>query len=311
MNALPRLIARLVAGEHLVVDDPDLRQPLLELGADRTAAGEFVWPAAVAPLDSSLIEQGLESEARAWLRSLEVLPAAGSTNSLLLERGSVGSIDGVVVTAECQLEGRGRLGRRWLSPLGTNLAISIGLRLDVPPAELGGSTLVVGLALLEALDPEGLLGLSLKWPNDVFGPDGKLAGILVELATHTHDATELVIGIGINLAVPAVASDRVPQAVQNLYALPGAVHDRNRLLASVVSAVVTFLTRFAESGFEPFVAAFNQHHRLQGRTCTVSGAGEARSGRVVGIDSQGGLLLETAAGTERVLSGELSIRVAE
>src|SRR5690606_6260917 len=121
------------------------------------------------------------------------------------------SVDGHVCLAELQIAGRGRRGRDWFSPFGANLALTIGKRIDRPAAALGGASLVVGLAVLDALEQLGVPELALKWPNDVLLRGAKLGGILIELSARPQ--TELVVGIGLNVALPPRIRAELPQEV--------------------------------------------------------------------------------------------------
>ncbi len=282
-------------------DDEDPASYGLERRGDRIVpAGRFD------PLSASAIREAMSSRARSWLVEVDVRPVVGSTNAELMARAERGSVAGRVCTAELQLAGRGRRGRTWLSPFGANLALSLGVRLARPPAELGGASLVVGLAVLDALEGLGVPGLALKWPNDVLAGDAKLGGILIEMTR--APAVELVVGIGLNVMLPDVVRARVPQQVTDLAAL-GPPPSRSLLAGRVLSAVVEFLSEFDRLGFQPFRRAFDQRHRYQGQTCRVlQPGGAAVAGTVVGVSEQGGLLIDTGEEIREFHGGEVSLR---
>ncbi len=282
-------------------DDEDPASYGLERSGERIVpSGRFD------PLSTSAIREAMSSRARAWLVELDLRPVVDSTNAELMARADLGSVAGRVCTAELQLAGRGRRGRTWFSPFAANLALSLGVRLTRPPAELGGASLVVGLAVLDALEGLGVPDLALKWPNDVLAGDAKLGGILIEMTRSA--AVELVVGIGLNVALPDAVRARVPQQVTDLAAL-GPPPPRSVLAGRVISAVVEFLGEFDTLGFQPFRRAFDQRHRYQGQPCRVlQPGGAAVSGTVVGVSEDGGLLMDTAEGIREFHGGEVSLR---
>jgi BirA family biotin operon repressor/biotin-[acetyl-CoA-carboxylase] ligase len=223
-----------------------------------------------------------------------------------MARAQQESVDGVVYTAELQVQGRGRRGRSWSSPFGANLAISLGVAVAVTPARLGGVSLVVGLAVVEALEQLQVSGLALKWPNDVLLGGDKLGGILIEM-TQARGGTELVVGIGLNVALPETVRAILPPGIADL-AGAGVTAPRSVVAARVISAVVEFVGEFARQGFEPFLAPFNARHAFHGKECTVL-MGERRiAGRVAGVTQSGELILLTADGPRTFHGGEVSLR---
>lgn len=260
------------------------------------------------PLQPARIRQHLSPQAGSWLRTLTVHPLIGSTNAELMARAAQESVAGHVCTAEVQVQGRGRRGRTWASPFGANLAVSMGLAVARPMAELGGASLVVGLAVLDALETIGTPGLALKWPNDVLRDGAKLAGILIEMAR--TPGTELVVGIGLNVTLTPALRARLPQAVADLADLPDRP-SRSDLLAGIVSSVVTFVAEFDRLGFEPFVEAFNDRHFYHGRDSRVLQGPDSVEGRVAGVSARGELILAGASGLQTFNGGEVSLRQAQ
>ena len=264
-------------------------------------------------LSASTIRDALTPATADWLRELAVHAHIGSTNTALLRRLDSDGVTGRVVTAEVQTAGRGRRGRAWLSPFGRNLAVSIGVAVDRPPAELGALSLVVGLAVRDALLEYGLKDIELKWPNDVLMQGAKLAGILIELAQPNRPA-EVVIGIGVNVGCRQAVVPRVEQAVADVtdqVERPS----RNRLLGGLVNHVVAVCRRFDAEGFVPFRDRWDAAHHYHGRAVTLtlpgtSGPGDAVSGTVVGVASNGALRIASAAGVREYIAGEVSLRSA-
>jgi BirA family transcriptional regulator, biotin operon repressor / biotin---[acetyl-CoA-carboxylase] ligase len=270
-------------------------------------AGAFIVPlVAYDPLLAAEIRASLSRPCLDWVRSIEVWPVIGSTNAELMRRAQLDSIDGAVCLAEIQTSGRGRRGRTWYSPFGANLAVSIGLALNQPASTLGGTSLVVGLAVLDALDQLGVRGTALKWPNDVLLNGGKLGGILIEMLQSQYQV-RLVVGIGLNVSLPKRVSIDLGQEGADL-ASSGFSPPRNALAAAVVSSVVEFVEEFRRAGFEPFIEAFNERHYYHGRQVQIL-QGELRiRGEVRGVSESGGLLLQTSSGPAEFHGGEVSLR---
>lgn len=234
--------------------------------------------------------------------SVEIVPEIDSTNSELMRRARKGQLDPVLLVAERQTAGRGRLGRDWQSDTraaaagGDSLTFSLGLPLA--PKDWSGLSLAVGLAVVEALHAD----LQLKWPNDVWMQQRKLGGILIETATGIGDMRYVVIGVGLNVAARDSQGLRTPAAaLQEL--LPRA--DAPSVLATVVEPLVRAVLRFAETGFTPLRAAYSKRDLLQGQDVVCS---DGLTGVCKGVDARGALLVHTAAGLVSVTSAEVSVR---
>ncbi len=271
---------------------------------------QAVLPADVDLLSAETIRQALNPATTEWLRELAVHAHIGSTNTALLDRTDTGGVAGRVVTAEVQTAGRGRRGRAWLSPFGRNLAVSIGVAIDRSPGELGALSLVVGLAVRDALLEYGLRQIDLKWPNDVLMQRRKLAGILIELAQPDRPA-QLVIGIGVNVGCHEAIAGQVEQAVADVTEQVERP-SRNRLLGALVNHVVAVCQRFSTEGFVPFRSRWDAAHHYHGRAVTLTlpagSPGDAVSGTVLGVAKSGALRIADVGGVREFIAGEVSLR---
>lgn len=279
---------------------------LVALGLE-VSGNHVSWPSGCDPLSATTIRAGLQPTELQSRTRVTVLPVVGSTNDWLRAQTDTGIAD-QVVTAECQVAGKGRLGRAWSTPVGGSIAVSLGLQLDCGAEALGGLSLVVGLAVLEALDSDGTSGLALKWPNDVLVGARKLGGILIEIVRTGASGTELIVGIGLNYRLTESVDAGIDKAVTDLHSqqLRGS---RNQLIAAVVSAVTEFAQVFGTSGFEPFKEAFNAVHSFHGRNCQIlEGARRTATGRVEGVDNNGRLLLRSGDQIDAYHAGEVSLR---
>ena len=179
-------------------------------------------------LDADLIRAPLRDATAAQLASLEVAWSLDSTNSELLRRKAP-EHGAAVLLAEQQTGGRGRRGRQWASPIAANLYLSLSRQFSGGLARLGGLSLVVGVAAAEALRQAGYAPVGVKWPNDLLAHGRKLGGILVEGGGEHGGPVRAVIGIGVNVHMPATAATAISQAWTDLVTLGGGqpVHHRS------------------------------------------------------------------------------------
>jgi len=306
-SAVQRFFGDLLAHGSAPLHACPLAAAQLEALGLRQMGTQLLLPADWDPLAAVDIRAGLGSATAAWLTRLDVYPAIGSTNAELAGRARFEPIAGHVCLAEVQLAGRGRRGRSWQSPLGGNLALSLGLSPPRPVPELGALSLVVGLAVLDALEGCGVEGLALKWPNDVLLRGAKLGGILMELVPGPGGAA-VVVGVGINVRLPAAARLGIEQAVADLASAAPVLPRRSHLAARLVDCIVTFAQGFAESGFAPFVPAFDHRHAYQDAEVVILQADRALQARVLGVAQDGGLRIMTTEGERTVHGGEVSLR---
>jgi len=238
-----------------------------------------------------------------------VLPVIDSTNQYLLDRiPELQSGDSCV--AEYQQAGRGRRGRKWFSPFGANLYLSMFWRLEQGPAAAMGLSLVIGIVMAEVLQSLGADHVRVKWPNDLYLHDRKLAGILVELTGKTGDAAQIVIGAGINMVMRNVQADVVNQAWINLQEA-GISIDRNDLAIRLIKALRSSLTQFEQEGLLPFLSRWEKLDNFIHRPVKLIIGDKEIYGTSRGIDAQGALLLEQDGIVKPWVGGEISLRSAE
>ncbi|MDO8319646.1 biotin--[acetyl-CoA-carboxylase] ligase [Rhodoferax sp.] len=237
--------------------------------------------------------------------TVEVLPEVDSTNSELMRRARAGRPDPVLLVAEQQSAGRGRMGRQWHSGAaargGVAKALTFSLGLNLAPADWSGLSLAVGLSVAQSLHPD----IRLKWPNDLWWHDRKLAGILIETANwgETSASRYVVIGVGINLLTPdATGLSTAPVGLREL--LPDV--DAAQALLSIAAPLVQTVQRFESHGFAPFQKAFNTRDVLAQLPVTLS---DGVQGVAQGVDATGALRLANAQGVRRITSAEVSVRV--
>ena len=308
-SILAAIIRSVIIGEKVASNEwpnelGDLKFWGLADGSDGIEA-----PIGIDWLKDEKIREALTPPAAAWLKDLDVEACVNSTNDRLLGKVDLESCGGYVCIAEVQTKGRGRRGRKWHTPLGGNLAISLGLEIKRDLAELSGLSLVIGLSVLDAIESFGVEGLSVKWPNDLMMEGKKLGGILIELANTTgseHVSTALI-GIGVNLSLNERVTNVIEQQVTDLSQNELLV-DRNKLVGKILSSLVEYIDVFEAKGFKPFREQYNLHHILNNRHCQIELGSRKVSGRVIGIDSHGEIELDTNSGPLIFAAGEVSLR---
>jgi len=249
---------------------------------------------------------------------VDAVDVCASTNTAVLGAAHMPPHPARVLVAELQTAGRGRRGRGWVSGLGTSLTFSVLRQFDGGAATLSGLSLAVGLAVARALEELGAQGVALKWPNDVLlalpggAGHGKLGGILIELAGDALGPTRAVIGVGLNVRLPAAARETLATGA-GLAAADlgdaGVMAARNRVLATVLRQLHATLEVFGRAGFAALRADWDARHAYQGRTVTLINEGRIeKSGVADGVDDAGALRVRTGRGIETIVSGELSLR---
>lgn len=238
-----------------------------------------------------------------------VLPVIDSTNQYLLDRLSELQ-SGDACVAEYQQAGRGRRGRKWFSPFGSNLYLSMYWRLEQGPAAAIGLSLVIGIVIAEVLQSLGADKVRVKWPNDLYLQDRKLSGILVELTGKTGDAAQIVSGAGINLMMRRVESDVVNQGWISLQEA-GISIDRNTLAACLIKELRAGFKLFENEGLAPYLSRWEKLDNFINRPVKLIIGDKEVLGISRGIDAQGALLLEQDGITKPWIGGEISLRSAE
>jgi BirA family biotin operon repressor/biotin-[acetyl-CoA-carboxylase] ligase len=239
--------------------------------------------------------------------AVEAVDAIDSTNTELMRRARAGDARPVLLVAERQTAGRGRLGRDWQSAqAATDPAASLTFSLALPlaPRDWSGLSLAVGVSVAESLDPDGSAGVKLKWPNDLWVADRKLAGILIETASLPGAAAtrQVVIGIGLNVGAREGDAMRTPPAWLRQWQ-PDATPQQ--ALTTLAPPLLAEVLRFAAQGFASVLPRFATRDALRGREVVLS---DGQAGLCEGIGPGGALRVRTPAGLQEIHSSEVSVR---
>ncbi|MBD8637211.1 bifunctional biotin--[acetyl-CoA-carboxylase] ligase/biotin operon repressor BirA [Stenotrophomonas sp. CFBP 13725] len=271
------------------------------------AGGGYTLSQRVDLLDPTQIRAALSAPVDALVDDLQVLWSTGSTNSELL-RCSAPPRGNRVLLAERQTGGRGRRGREWASPLAAHIYLSVLRGFAGGLAQLGGLSLVAGVAIAEALHVLGHVQVQLKWPNDLVVDGHKLGGLLVEGGGEFAGPARAVIGIGINVHMPAAAAEHIDQPWTDLDRLNDAPVQRNTAAAAVLSHLLPALEQFEAEGLAPFLARYTALDSLAGREVQVEQGGHWQHGRALGLADDGALRVLIDGREHHVHAGEVSVR---
>lgn len=266
-------------------------------------------PATIDCLDAEAIRRRLRT--RTVGCDLRLYDEVTSTNDVLRELARTGAPEGTVVVAEAQTAAHGRLGKRWFSPAGVNLYVSVLFRPHAPPRAMGAFSFITSLAVVDAIRGLGLEA-AIKWPNDVLVDRKKVAGTLVECATSGDRVEHVILGVGVNLNVTremlAEGLGAEARAAGSLRSAANRDIDRNAFAAAFLNALDAWFRRYRDHGGRPIVAAWLDRDIVGGRRVEVRGEVPAYEGRALGVDPQGYLIVRDPRGIRRrVVSGEIRL----
>ena len=229
----------------------------------------------------------------------------GSTNDDARSLARAGAGEGTVVLASRQTAGRGRLGRTWESPDG-GAYFSMVLRPPVSPAEVASLALAVALGIAEGLESLGC-DPSVKWPNDVLIHDGKVAGVLLEMAAESDRVDWVVAGVGVNVCRPMLRGSGVSTAAYLRESIGASVPE---VVAALLDGIASAYGRWLDGGFESLRAGYESRLTLAGSPVRVSNLDGSviAEGIAHGVDEQGRLLVESERGVVAVTAGEVTLR---
>ena len=221
----------------------------------------------------------------------------------------------IVGLAEYQSSGRGRRGRSWQNPLGSTISLSMRWFYRAGMASLEGLSLAVGYGVLKALEDCGADNLKLKWPNDVLWQSAaglqKLSGILLEVHGDPTGECEVIIGIGVNIALSQAQLESIDQPAVDMQRVCGRTISRNQVASALISRLCQVLDTFSEQGFAGFRERWQRYDAFADQEVVVDVSGRQVVGTAAGVTDQGGLLLHTPDGMMTINGGEVSLKAAQ
>ena len=246
------------------------------------------------------------------IESLDYFEKIGSTSSWLATVAAPAPGCCRIAIGEEQTAGRGRRDRRWTSPKGAGLWLSLSWTFEKLPPQPAGLTLAIGVALANALDEIGA-GIRLKWPNDLMANDAKLGGILTEMQAQAERQRTVIVGMGINVDLPDAAIREIEAEhgvkITDLAACLDPLPEHTTLAALVIAAAIGGIRRFAAEGLAADLEAWQRYDWLAGKRIKVRQEGRSdASGVAWGIDADGALLLRTHGSIRRIVAGSIELQ---
>ena len=261
-------------------------------------------------MEKRIIEDHLRYSARLKINEIHTFKELDSTNSeavRILESGKTGI---QLVVANLQTDGRGRRGRRWVSPQGGGLYMSLLHPFTCDAKELQALSLVSALSVHESISKKSGRKLQLKWPNDLIFYKKKLAGILLELRTF-NGGTFLIIGIGVNYLLREAQKTEIGRPVTDLASLVSDLPTREEMIGNICSILLKNIEKFIAKGFGSFQESWNINDCYYKSNILITNGDHCQRGKSLGVNKEGALVLETSEGKKVISAGEILPSVKE
>lgn len=289
-------------------------QKLSDLGLSLlTVKGKgYQLPGGLELLEQEKIMASLPDSSRSLLKQLDVEGSIDSTNTRAMTKAREGNAGGYACIAEHQLAGRGRHGRKWVSPYGRNIYLSMVWEFNQGAAVLEGLSLAVGVAIARAVnrltgEHKAIEQVQLKWPNDVYWQGKKLAGVLLEMAGEPSGHCQVVVGVGLNVAMLEEEAKEVDQQWVSLNSISGPV-SRNGLAAALLDELLQLLSSYDRQGFAALKDEWESLDYFKEKDVEISVGDNKIIGRAAGVSEKGALRLLTENGEQLIYGGEASAR---
>lgn len=255
-------------------------------------------------VDKQRLIDSLTPAAKLQIADVEVFANIDSTNTEALRRLKAGKEAGFLLVARAQSGGRGRRGRTWVSSLDAGLYMSLVLPFKNSIENLQALSLVTALAVHSGITKTYPISLQLKWPNDILAGNKKLAGILLERQQMDRNSA-IVFGIGVNMALPDSARQEIDRPFTDVKTLSKMEVDAGSLCASISNQLVDDIERFCRDGFGQFTESWNELDRYKNEDIIIEMGNKKTIGKSLGVNDEGCLALQSAAGVEVISSGEI------
>lgn len=241
-------------------------------------------------LDSKNIKKFITATDTIKLGKIDILGSISSTSDYFRTQAPINGLH--FCLAEHQSAGRGRFGRAWSSPFGANIYLSCRWSVEQDVSDFSGLSLMISLAVIEALTQFGVPDLTVKWPNDILWQGKKFAGILVEMQAESNGLTQVIIGIGINVNMTHANAQEISQPWTSVEAILGQTQDRNKLAGLLINQLLEKLSLFSTHGFRYFIDLWSKYDNLFGKKIGLKVGKKIIHGIAQGVNAQGYLLLE-------------------
>ena len=258
-------------------------------------------------LDAGLLRSFLDKDLLDSNIEIFVSQSTGSTNedakNFLSEQSSLLSIH----ASEQQIAGKGRNAKKWISPKGKNIYLSIGWLSELKYSQLDGLSLAIGTILASTLNKFAQNKVGIKWPNDLLVEKKKISGILIE-TIDVNNQVGVVIGLGINVHMSEEDGKEIDQPWISLDRVTDSINNRNEIIGDIVNKIHHFTSLFTDEGFKPYKLDYESLDMLKGKKCTINNGGIYKTVRVLGVNDKGEMLAKDGSKNLTLRYGEVSIR---
>ncbi len=279
------------------------RYPGIEIAAQRGQG--YALPA---PLNLLCRNDIVEEIGSTETLELTLLASIDSTNDYLKQSSFVANDSISACVAEYQSAGKGRRGRPWVAPVAGSITLSLRWPFDLPMRKLTGLSIAIGATVAQTLQAMGLKGHGLKWPNDILVEGKKLAGILVEIQGEMEGPCSAVVGVGLNYRIPEQNSAVIDQPWTDLSKLMEAPLSRSQLTGRILATLMQSCRCYETSGLQPFLPDWARFDLYQGQMIQIQSGSKQTTGRYLGLNADGSLIMETDGKLTRCYGGEVSLR---
>lgn len=241
-------------------------------------------------------------------RRVIYLEATTSTNDIAKKLGMEGEKEGLVVVAEQQTSGRGRMGRSWSTHSGEAIAMTMLLKPDIPVNQGPSITPLLAISIVKAL--KDLIGIEvgIKWPNDIVLGSKKLCGILTEMSISNGKINCIIVGMGLNVNQESF-EDEIKDIAISLRGFSGSYYKRKEILSSILNQFEINYEIFKKRGIGAFRDDLKKYSILMGKDIEICDIGENLKGKAIDIGEDGSLIVELFDGKKiNVISGEVTIK---
>ena len=258
-------------------------------------------------LNTEKIMKGLDKVILDYSPEILISDLTASTNDDAKKYLQKQSSELCIHLSEQQLAGKGRNGKKWISPKGKNIYLSLGWKSPIKYSKLDGLSLSVGTVLATVLNKQSSNDIKIKWPNDLMISQKKVSGILIE-TVDIEGRVGIVIGIGINVHMSKDEGKYINQSWISLDEASNTIHDRNKIIAELLNDLFKLTIVFPREGFKAYKSDFESLDVLSGKLCNVSGEDKDREVEVIGVNDLGELLIKENSEYLTLRYGEVSIR---
>ena len=305
-------LAKLFGVTRATIHNCILRITAMGIAVDRVRGKGYKLLAPLDLLDETIIKSHLTSSVKEKLSQLDILHEVDSTNRYIQDYSLPQIKHFSVVLAEMQRAGKGRRGREWVSPYAANIYMSVLWPLQKSLSEVGGLSSLLSISLVKALRDMGVTDLGLKWPNDIYCHNKKLAGLLIECSGEVNGASKMVIGVGVNVRMSQQADVEIDQAWTDIIShTSNGVITRNEVVAQLLNHLYETLAEFDSAHVDNIDAQWAKWDILMDKPVILQTLRENIHGVARGIDAHGYLLLETNNTIQRISAGDVSLRAEQ